>query len=202
MQVEEISESLKQQLLGVKPSRFWAMEYRPCQVKLQNGEIIDRVYVAEVDTYMEIWGVLPDEDTGKKYIVIEEVAEILESPTRMPVALANKLYEAGESGMGYCLYQMKLDNGQMIDVLSGNAVDFPPIPNGLTTQNIKEVFPHQGSRKNYTDSPDYTWCLFKGEMPELKNNTGKTATNHGHKAKEAELKNKQGFWSKLKSRWS
>ena len=202
MPVEEISKELKQQLLAVKPSRHWTMEYRPCQVKLQNREIVDRVYVAEVATYMEIWGVMPDEDKTKKYILIEEVAEILESPSRMPVELANKLYEAGESGMGYCLYQMKLDNGQTIDVLSGNAVDFPPIPNGLTTENIKEVFPHQGTRKNYANSPDFTWCLFKGEMPKLKNDKEKTAANYSHTTKTAELRNKQGFWSKLKNMWS
>lgn len=202
MQVEEISEALKQQLLEVEPSRVWTIEYRPCQVKLQNGEIIDRVYVAEVVTYMEIWGIMPDEDKAKKHLLIEEVAEIQESPSRMPVELANKLYEAGETGMGYCLYKMKLDNGQTIDVSSGNEVDFPPIPNGFTTKNIKEVFPHQGSRKNNVSSPEYTWCLFKDAKPELKNNTEKTTTDNSNTATSTETRNKQGFWSKLKSIWS
>jgi len=137
------------------------MEYRPCRLKLKNGEIIDRVYVSEVESYMKVWGVMPDQDAGKQYALIEEVESIQEYPKRMPVKLANKLYEAGESGMGYLLYKIEFDNGQTIDVATGNAVDFPPIPDGLTKENIKEVYPHQGSRENPTHSPSYTWCLYK-----------------------------------------
>ena len=168
MDIKEISKHLKAQLLDITPSRDWSMEYRPCQLRLKNGEIIDRVYVSEVDAYMKTWGVMPDQDEEKKYVLIEEVESINEYPNRMPVELADKLYEAGESGMGYCLYKIKFDNGQTIDVVTGNAVDFPPIPDGLTKENIKDVFPHQGSRKNPTESPDYTWCLFKGQMPKMK----------------------------------
>jgi len=204
MDVNEITDELKHQLLEVKPSKDWTMEYRPCQVKLKNGEMLDRVYVAEVETYMNSWGVMPDQDSGKRYILIEEVEEILESPFRMPVELANKLYDAGESGMGYCLYKIMLDNERTIDVLSGNAVDFPPLPNGLKTENIKEVFPQQGSRKNPIDSPKYTWCLFKGEMPKIKKE--KTAANNGYTtmANESLSKktvNKSNLWSKLKRLW-
>jgi hypothetical protein len=100
MDIKEISDKLKNQLLEIKPSKDWTMEYRPCQVKLRNGEILDRVYLSESETYMKTWGVMPDQDGGKRYVLIEDVEEIKESPFRMPVNLANKLYEAGESGMG------------------------------------------------------------------------------------------------------
>lgn len=66
--------------------------------------------------------------------------------------------------MGYCLYQLVLDNGQQIDVCTGNAVDFVPLPQGLTTTNIKDVLPHQGSRENFVRAPEYYWCLFKSDI--------------------------------------
>jgi hypothetical protein len=84
------------------------MEYRPCQVTLKNGETFDNVYVQEEQSYLKAWGVMPDADRGKKYLLIEDVIEIKESPYRLRPRLANKLYEAGESGMGYCLYKLVL----------------------------------------------------------------------------------------------
>ncbi|NKI30430.1 hypothetical protein [Croceivirga thetidis] len=205
MDIKQISNKLKDQLLAVKPSRDWTMEYRPCQVKLKNGEILDRVYLSASEPYMRTWGVMPDQDSGKKYVLIEDVEEIKESPYRMPVHLANKLYKAGESGMGYCLYKMQFDNGKTIEVSSGNAVDFPPIPNGLKSENIKDVFPHEGSRKNPINSHDYTWCLFKWEIPEI--GKEETTANIDYTSMAADVQPdkmvpKSNFWSKLKSLWS
>lgn len=102
-----------------------------------------------------------------RYVLIEDVTEIKESPNRLRPELANKIYNAGESGMGYCLYKLVLDNGQTIDVGVGNAVDFVPLPEGLTTKNIKDVLPHQASRKNFVNGPEYYWCLFKGDIPKI-----------------------------------
>lgn len=167
------------------------MAYYPCQVKLKTEEIIDRVYIAELDNYLMHWGIMPEDDEGKASIRIEEVIEIKESPNRMPIHLANKLYEAGESGMGYCVYKMELDDGQIIDVLSGNAVDFPPIPQGFKPSNIKDVFPHKGSRKKYIYSSDYYWCIYEDE-----NSTG----IYGLKETRLRIeeRNSLTIWDKLK----
>lgn len=98
---------------------------------------------------------------AKKYVQIEEVVEIKASPNRLQAELANKLYAAGESGMGYCVFKMVFDNGQTLDVISGNAVDFVPTLPGLTTRNIKDVIPHNGSREHFTRGLGYYWCLYK-----------------------------------------
>ena len=164
MIVKPITEKQKEQLLKVIPSRDSVMEYRPCQVSLKNGEIKDFVYVVEENSYMRMWGVMPDADSGKSYILIEEVENITSSPNRLKPELANKLYEAGESGMGYCVFKVIFDNGQTLDVLTGNAIDFIPIPKGLTAENIMNVLPHEGSRKNYIPGPDYYWCLYKDDI--------------------------------------
>jgi hypothetical protein len=42
-----------------------------------------------------------------------------------------------------------------------------PIQTGLTTKNIKDVLPHQASRKNFVNGPEYYWCLFKGDIPKI-----------------------------------
>jgi hypothetical protein len=170
MTIIEITDRQKEQLLRITPSTDHSMEYRPCQVTLKNGEIINNVYVVEESSYMKTWGVMPDADTGKKYILIDNVSEINESPNRLQASLANKIYDGGESGMGYCLFKILFDNGLTTDVCTGNAVDFVPFPNGLTTQNIKDVLPHQASRKNFVNGLEYYWCLFKGEIPKIYRN--------------------------------
>lgn len=140
------------------------MEFRSCQVTLKNGDVLDNVYIAELDSYLKDWGMLPNYDSGKMSILIEDIENITSSPNRLRPELANKLYQAGESGMGYCIFKMIFDNGQTLDVLTGNAVDFVPIPIGLTTDNIIDVLPHAGSRTNYTNGINYYWCLFEGSL--------------------------------------
>ena len=166
MDIQQISDGLKEQLLRVTPSVDFTMNYRPCKVILKDGQAIDRVFVVEHDSYLMTWGVMPKDDPGKKSIFIEDVKEILESPFRMPADSASKLYDYGESGMGNVLFTVKFDNGQIINALTGNAVDFPPIPAGLTTKNIIEVTPGAQS-KNAIEGPDYFWCLFRGQIQKI-----------------------------------
>jgi len=194
MIVNQITDRQKEQLLRVTPSSDWTMEYRPCQVTLKNGDIIANVYIQEEESYLNTWGVMPDADSGKKYVLIEDVTEIKESSHRLQPDLANKIYKAGESGMGYCLYKLILDNGQTIDVCTGNAVDFVPLPIGLTTKNIKDVLPHQASRKNFVNGPEYYWCLFKGDIPKTykDNKDGETTATNSTLPKAG-----RSWWQKL-----
>jgi hypothetical protein len=167
MTVRQITEKQKKQLLQVKSSTDGIIEYRPCQVTLKSGETFDNVYVQEEQTYLAMWGLIPDADRDRRYLLIEEVVKISERPNRLRPELANKLYEAGESGMGYCVYKLVFYNGKTIDVCTGNAVDFVPLPEGLTTEDIKEVVPHQASRVHFLRAPMYYWCLFKGQVAEV-----------------------------------
>ena len=163
MIVTKITSEQYHQLAKVPASRDGSLNYKPCQVKLKNGQTFDNVYIQEEKSYFEMWGVMPDQDSGKKYILIEDVQEVKESPNRLPPKLANKLYDAGESGMGYCLYKMILDNGNTIDVCAGNAVDFVKLPAGYTVKNVEEVLPHEGSRNKFIPAAEYYWCIYKTE---------------------------------------
>jgi len=161
MIVQQISSSQKEQLFQISFSQDKSIKYYPCKVKLLNGEEIENVYIVEEKSYMKVWGVMPDADKGKKFVLIENIFEIQESPNRLKPNLANKIYQAGESGMGYCLFKIIFKNGEQLDVASGNAVDFVPLPVGQFENDIVDVLPHQGSRINYVESPDFYWCLYK-----------------------------------------
>src|SRR5262245_3155554 len=122
MKPRTISPKLLEQLNKVTPSIEGAMRYHPCRVTLVDGRSVDRVYVVEAESYIRDWGVWPKEDSAKRFILIEDVASIEDSPTRLPAHLANKMYKAGESGMGYCIFTLVLSDNSRLAQVTGNAV--------------------------------------------------------------------------------
>ena len=81
----------------------------------------------------------------------------------MPPELATKLYDAGESGMGYEIFKMSVKSGATFVFVTGNIVDFPDLPDGLTTADIVDVFPHQGreeSKDGYRKGAPFKWCFY------------------------------------------
>ncbi len=166
--IVRISKDLFAQLQQVEPATDGIVEYRPCAVKTTDGRLLERVYVVEATAYKNGWGVWPWDDKGKTWVRIEDVASISESPHRLPAKLANRLYEAGESGMGYTIFTVVLNDGRRLPYVTGNAVDFPNWPPGVTAAMVRDVKPHAG-REHFRDRPPaefeasapYAWCLFK-----------------------------------------
>lgn len=158
----KITFELQQQLANISPSHDeYGMYYYPCEVELKDGLILENVYFSDIESYLQHWGDLPGEDKARYAVMIEKVATIKESPNRLSVHLANKLYKAGESGMGYCVFKIVYDDGTELDVATGNAVDFVPSPDGLNTANVVDVLPHEGSRDQFVKGPKYYWCLYE-----------------------------------------
>lgn len=163
----KIKDNIYTQLIAIKPSTDGKLDYYPCRVVLLDGRTIERVYVEEECPYIDIWGVYPEEDEQKNYISIDQIKSIEESPYRLPVRIANKIYKAGESGMGYCIFTLIMRNGDRLPYVTGNAVDFPNLPPGYSYKDIIDVLPHVG-RENFQDkaeSPyareaEYWWCLY------------------------------------------
>jgi len=174
-----INATLYNMLKQIEPSRDGDIAYYPCQVILNNGDTHDRVYVVEERTYIKHWGVYPEDDKGKRGISISQVDDIKESPYRLPVKLANKIYKAGESGMGYCVFTLVMKNGDHITFVTGNAVDFVDLDPKYSYRDIAGILPNKGIEKlqdknhqwlnaPYTSGADYIWCLFnppKGKGP-------------------------------------
>ncbi|MEK7448085.1 MAG: hypothetical protein AAB019_01235 [Planctomycetota bacterium] len=175
MDIPKITPLLLEQLKKVKPSRDefgTGIEYYPCKVTLKDGSSFDRVYVQESESYITHWGVWPKEDNHKKSIPITEVVQIEESPFRLPAKLANKMYKAGESGMGYCVFTLVLEDGEKLPCVTGNAVDFPNLPPDVNPSMIIDLLPHKGREElqdgrgrslldQYKHVSDYYWCLYE-----------------------------------------
>lgn len=154
---------LREQLQKIEPSNDGMMSYFPCMVALSTGEQIDCVYFAEADSYIKVWGIWPDDDKGKQFIKIENVASVHSSPSRLPVHLAQKMYKAGESGMGYCIFTLRFNDSSTQVYLSGNAVDFVSLPVGKTMADVVDLLPNKGHNQKYMQAPKYHWCLFGGK---------------------------------------
>lgn len=145
--------------------------YRPCQVVLRTGEVVDRVYVSDARSYMNRFGSWPWEGR-ESHIPVTEIAEIRPSPTRIPARFANKMYHAGESGMGYCVFTLVLRDGRRLPfVTTGNAVDFLNLPRGVSPAHIVDLLPHVGrdelhSEGRWTNDPhqqsaEFRWSLYR-----------------------------------------
>ena len=164
--ISQITPELLKQLKNIIPSNNRTIAYYPSQIKLRNGDIIDRVYIIDFKDYMKLKNnILPEDDNA---IDIKNVINIQESPLRLPVQLANKMYKAGESGMGYCIFTLVLKGGKTLPYMMGNMIDFPNLPKEILPLFITDIIPHIGrecfSEKTddpYKKSAKYYWCIFK-----------------------------------------
>ena len=158
----KLPSELAEQLALVAPTTDGPMTYRPCKVTLDTGSDQDFVYVADAASYIKVWGIWPDQDHGKREIRIENVRKISESPSRLPPLFSQKLYDAGESGMGYVVFELSFRDGSRSCHLSGNATDFVRLPDGKMMRDVVAVHPHEGrERSGHLHAPDYWWCLYE-----------------------------------------
>src|SRR6266850_1678737 len=72
----------------IAPSVNGKLEYYPCSVTLKDGRTLLCVYVMNAQSYIDVWGVWPQDDKGKHHVRIEDLVSIAESPLRLPVRLA------------------------------------------------------------------------------------------------------------------
>src|ERR1700693_4321520 len=100
----ELPAELWTELQEVPPTTDGDLEYRPCCVQLKDGRWLDRVFVVPKVPYKSVWGIWPEEDSGKRHVPISEVVAIKHSPSRLPAAIANEIYRGGESCMGGVLF--------------------------------------------------------------------------------------------------
>lgn len=141
-------------LLAIEPSHSNAEILRPCTLVLRDGTTVLRALASEdARGFHTDWWIHPS-----------QVAGVLPCPLRMPAKLATKLYAAGESGMGYELFTMELRSGESLVFVTSNIVDFPKLPEGVTTEDIIDVHPHKGrertQKEGYQTGADFKWLYF------------------------------------------
>lgn len=157
-----LSIALSRKLRRVPASHNGVMDYHPCAVVLRTGERLPCVYIVKESAYRQRWGPLPGESSGRREVCIDAVESVSESPYRLPAGLADELYRAGESGMGYYVFQVLFRNGVRQSYLTGSAVDFVDPPPGCLAADAVAVFPHAGRQDAHGRAMDYHWCLYGG----------------------------------------
>lgn len=158
----KLSNQLRDELTSIEPSRNKAIRYYPCLVITKDGIEKDKVYLVSAQQYIKFWGIWPEEDSNKKYVEILDVLHIKQSPSTLPVYITNKIYDAGESGMGYHIFTLVFSNGLKQVYQVGGVVNFVPMPEGEKIENIIDVIPHKGREdKHILKGEDYFWCIFE-----------------------------------------
>ena len=129
--------------------------YRTCHLHLRDGQDLPRVLCFE----------RPLSTLHFNSIVPSDIEEALPSPVALPPVLASKLREAGESGMGYLRFTVRLKNSSEQAFLIGNGPpDFPDLPEGVTAEDIADVVPHTWPRETvygqHRGGAPYGMCVF------------------------------------------
>jgi hypothetical protein len=151
---------LVHQLQRIEPSRDRTGRIYPCRLVLSDTSVIERALLIEEAHGLE-----------GKGVALDDIALIEESPWRLPPGLANTLYDAGESGMGYAVFTMKLRDGRVIASYSGGALmDYPGLPPNVRGSDVVAVCPHTGREMYGTADcfapPDFAVLCFV--FPELR----------------------------------
>lgn len=140
----------------IKPSKYFGLLYYPCGVELKEGKMTDCVCFVDKKIFYEVWG---DAPKGRLFIDISDVKDIFESKYCLSRELAQKIYDARETGMGYYRFIAIMKDGERFTYTTGGLVDFLEPPEGYSIKDIIDVIPHKGDRKNYYKEKDYYWCL-------------------------------------------
>jgi len=161
MEYSPLLSHVREAYKSIEPSRDGELIYYPCRAVLKSGEACDTVYIVPEKPYVKHWGVYPENDSGKRRIRMEDIAELQESPIRLPAQFANEVYRGGESGMGYTIFTVVFADGVRQAYVTGGAVDFIRYPIGESPKDVVAVIPHEGRRDDsLVKSPQWYWCLY------------------------------------------
>jgi hypothetical protein len=128
-------------------------KYYPCKLFLIDGQIVERAICVEDHRGF----------TTDVWIHPDSVARVEPTKERLPAHLASQLYAAGESGMGYVIFELVMKDGSSHVFVTGNIVDYPDYPQGYDSDTVVSVYPHQGREKTingYNKSRGCKWCYF------------------------------------------
>lgn len=163
---------LDRQLLAeidaITPTTDGWFTFVPARVELVSGGVCERVYCLDVDR-QRVSSVQLEALAESGAIDPSEVRHIGESSLRLPAELAQRVYDAGESGMGYVIFGVVLRDGRILQRLTGNFVDFPTLPEGVQTADIADVVVGVDRMSYFRDRPpgadegsaSFRWLLFR-----------------------------------------
>lgn len=147
-----LSPSMRVQLARIAPVIEGQSIRYPCALRLQDGTFLDCVYLVP---YCSL------STEGENWVPLEQVAEILPSPNRLPASFANQIRAAGESGNGYYVFTVRFSAFRRRKYLTG-LVDFIKYPLLTGPSSISGVLPHVGNPKANKPIKELKvhWCVF------------------------------------------
>ena len=168
-EVKALNATVAVGLREIEPSvSACGLQIFPCEAVLDDGTVDSLVYVVEAVGYIREWGVWPWQDSGKRWIPAERIRSVRSSPLRLAPRFANTLNSAGESGMGYCAFSVDLRDGRRLFFITGNAMDFPCWPNGVSPADVVAVHAHDRHPDHRRRNPradessaSYAWSPFR-----------------------------------------
>ena len=89
MEYSTLLPHVQEALTSIEPSRDGELVYYPCRAVLKPGEAFDTVYIVSEKPYVKHWGAYPESDLGKRWVRMEDIAEIRESPSSGSVCERN-----------------------------------------------------------------------------------------------------------------
>lgn len=134
--------------------------YRPCMLRLQDGAVYRRVYVAPRQEYVSLWG----DDPLRQHLQASSVIALEPSPDRLYAPVASRIYTFGEAAMGARRFII-VDrwNGRHL-CQTGDAVDFVSLPDGLQPGDIIDAEPaHPQGQPDVgavLRGAPYAWCIY------------------------------------------
>jgi len=156
----QLPDHIREALQRIPPSHDLFIVYYPCRVTLRNNSVLDTVYIEPEKPYLRAWGVYPEDDKAKRWVRIEDILAVEDSPTRLPARFANEIYRGGESGMGYTIFTVVFSDGKRQAYSTGGAVDFIRYPEGKGPGDVVAVEPHEGRGNDPVPNPQWYWCLY------------------------------------------
>ena len=117
----------------------------PCELELVDGRRLRRAYCRVNARYS---------DSGD-WVAPDQVVAIRESGERLclPGELAARLRSAGESGMGYLIFELRFRGMPPLACQIGNdlLIDFLRMPDGYQIKDVLDVAPHEGRERANAD---------------------------------------------------
>lgn len=173
--VSAIPGPLFKKLLQVRPSFSRdGYAYRPCQVTLNDGSVHPRAYVQDYEGWHREWLIEPFDPTDPdwRWIDIDDVADIEESPFRLPPDVATAIWKLPEWGMGFTVFTLVTKDGSSYPYV-GSMGDYYKLPENVSPQDIVGIgeisqsllsLPRREMLRHCL-SDDYgflTWCIYDG----------------------------------------
>lgn len=134
--------------------------HRACSLRMKSGIVHPRVLCCEDSRgFHTDWWI-----SRNPWISPDDIAVVESSSSAIPAHIAQKIYDAGESGMGYQIYALKFRGGSTQVFVTPNVLDFPDLPEGYAGRDIADAFPHKG-RDNaqsgrHRGSADFLFCFY------------------------------------------